>query len=223
MVMGAQHLHAMATFWYVVLAVEVWRGIAAVPAQDVAARAVSSSGRWPTLGALMGLAALVEFTAQQFGVDARIVGAAQIIPAADVHGPGPAAGAAVRSRSSRTRKHDRAELERRVQEASAQIERNFAQLAELRGRAGDRAGAQAHRRRPARRPRRQAAHHRAHQRAASASRRWRARRWKRCACRCAASPASRCRWSTRWATGAPKSCLRLQQAGVEARLERAGR
>ena len=52
----------------------------------------------------------------------------------------------------------------RVAEITAEIERNFAQLAELRVEQVTAAGAQAHRRRPARRPRREAADHRAHQR-----------------------------------------------------------
>jgi len=129
MVMGTQHLHAMATFWYVVLAVEV--GAAAL----LYLRKLwllRRSQFWPmaTLAALMGLAALVEFTAQQLGVDLRIVAAAQIIP------PLLFVALGLRmvqqyGRALQDAQHDRAELERRVQEASAQIERNFAQLADL--------------------------------------------------------------------------------------------
>jgi two-component system, NarL family, sensor histidine kinase UhpB len=87
---------------------------------------------WPMamLGALMGLAALVEFTAQQFGVDARIVGAAQIIPPLMFMALGLRL-VQQYGRQLQDAQHDRAELERRVQEASMQIERNFAQLADL--------------------------------------------------------------------------------------------
>jgi signal transduction histidine kinase len=129
LVMGAQHLHAMATFWYVVLAVEV--GAAAL----LYLRKLWLFRRahfWPmaTLGSLMALAALVEFTAQQFGVDLRVVAAAQIIP------PLLFTALGLRmvqqyGRALQDAQHDRAELERRVHEASAQIERNFAQLADL--------------------------------------------------------------------------------------------
>lgn len=129
MIMGTQHLHAMATFWYVVLAVEV--GAAAL----FYLRRMWLHRRaqfWPmaTLGVLMALAALVEFGAQQFGLDIRVIGAAQIIP------PLMFVGLGLRmvqqyGRALQDAQHDRAELERRVQEASAQIERNFAQLADL--------------------------------------------------------------------------------------------
>jgi len=86
--------------------------------------------RSAALAALMGLAALVEFSAQQFGVDLRVVAAAQIIP------PLMFTALGLRmvqqyGRALQDAQHDRAELERRVQEASAQIERNFAQLADL--------------------------------------------------------------------------------------------
>jgi len=129
MVMGAQHLHAMATFWYVVLAVEV--GAAAL----FCLNRLWQSRRdqfWPmaTLGALMAVAALVEFGAQQFSVDIRVIGAAQIIP------PLMFVGLGLRmvqqyGRQLQDAQHHRVELERRVQEASQQIERNFTQLADL--------------------------------------------------------------------------------------------
>jgi len=129
MVMGAQHLHAMATFWYVVLAVEVGAASLLYLRKTWLTRREQF---WPmaTLGALMGLAALVEFTAQQFGVDARIVGAAQIIPPLMFMALGLRL-VQQYGRQLQDAQHDRAELERRVQEASAQIERNFAQLADL--------------------------------------------------------------------------------------------
>ena len=58
----------------------------------------------------------------------------------------------------------KAQLELRVREATAEIERNFTPAGRTARRAGHRARAQAHRRRPARRPGRQAADDRAHQR-----------------------------------------------------------
>ncbi|MBE7419948.1 MAG: sensor histidine kinase [Ideonella sp.] len=129
MLAGPQHLHAMATFWYVVLAIEV--GTAAL----FCLNRLWHSRRglfWPlaTLGALMAVAALVEFGAQQFGVDIRVIGAAQIIP------PLMFVGLGLRmvqqyGRQLQDAQHDRAELERRVHEASQQIERNFTQLADL--------------------------------------------------------------------------------------------
>jgi signal transduction histidine kinase len=129
MVMGAQHLHAMATFWYVVLAVEVGAASLLYLRRMWLVRRAQF---WPmaTLGALMALAALVEFTAQQFGVDMRIVGAAQIIPPLLFMALGLRL-VQQYGRQLQDAQHDRAELERRVHEASAQIERNFAQLADL--------------------------------------------------------------------------------------------
>jgi two-component system sensor histidine kinase UhpB len=129
MVMGAQHLHAMATFWYVVLAVEVGAAALLYLRKTWLLRRAHF---WPmaTLGACMGVAALVEFTAQQFGVDVRIVGAAQIIPPLMFMALGLRL-VQQYGRQLQDAQHDRAELERRVQEASMQIERNFAQLADL--------------------------------------------------------------------------------------------
>jgi len=129
LVAGAPHLHAMATFWYVVLAVEV--GAATL----LYLRKLWRHRRtqfWPmaTLAALMGLAALVEFSAQQVGVDLRIVATAQIVPPLLFMALGMRM-VQQYGRQLRDAQHDRAELERRVHEASQQIERNFAQLADL--------------------------------------------------------------------------------------------
>jgi len=126
---GAQHLHAMATFWYVVLAVEV--GAAAL-LHLRKLWLVRRTQFWPmvTLAALMALAALVEFSAQQIGVDLRIVAAAQIVPPLLFMALGMRM-VQQYGRQLQDAEQDRAELERRVHEASTQIERNFAQLADL--------------------------------------------------------------------------------------------
>ncbi|MBL8320361.1 MAG: sensor histidine kinase [Burkholderiaceae bacterium] len=129
MVAGAQNLHAMATFWYVVLAVQIG-----------AASAFYLRKVWPDrrrqfwlmlgLGCAMGLAAALEFGAQQVGIDQRIVDAAQLLPPLLFMGLGLRM-VQQYGRALSDAQNDRVELERRVQEAAAQIERNFAQLADM--------------------------------------------------------------------------------------------
>jgi two-component system sensor histidine kinase UhpB len=98
------------------------------------------------------------------------------------------------------------QLEQRVREATAEIEHNFRQLAELRveqvtERERKRIAADLHDDLGAKlltivhtsdSP--------------NASARWRAKRWKKCACRCAASPASRCAWPTPGRLARRESC-----------------
>jgi signal transduction histidine kinase len=129
MVAGAQNLHAMATFWYVVLAIQI-----------AAASVVYLREVWPErrrqfwmmlgLGGAMGLAATLEFGAQQVGIDQRIVDAAQLLPPLLFMGLGLRM-VQQYGRALSDAQNDRVELERRVQEAAAQIERNFAQLADM--------------------------------------------------------------------------------------------
>ena len=102
-----------------------------------------------------------------------------------------------------------------MREATAEIERNFRQLAELKCGTGHGTRAQAHRRRPARRPGRQAADHRAHQRQRAHLHAWRARRWRRCGCRCAALPASPVRLTDALGDWRAEVVSRLAQAGIE--------
>jgi two-component system, NarL family, sensor histidine kinase UhpB len=129
MVAGPQRLYTMATLWYLVLALEL-----AVAAAHYLRRAWFANRRqfWTMSApaAMMSLAAVVEFAAQQFAVDVRFVDVAQLVPPVMFM----ALGFHLVQQYGRALHHaerDRAELERRVQEASAHIERNFAHLADM--------------------------------------------------------------------------------------------
>jgi signal transduction histidine kinase len=129
MIAGPQRLHAMATFWYLVLAVQI-----AVAAVHYLRKAWLLRRRqfWlmATLGGAMAVAAALEFVAQQFALDQRVLDAAQLLPPLMFMGLGLRM-AQQYGRALHDAQQDRVELERRVQDAAAQIERNFAQLADM--------------------------------------------------------------------------------------------
>ncbi len=129
MIAGAQRLHTTATFWYVVLALQI---AAAAVHYLRKAWLLRREQFWlmASLGGAMAVAAGIEFTAQQLGIEQRAVDAAQLLPPLLFMGLG------LRmvqhyGRALHDAQQDRIELERRVQDAAAQIERNFAQLADL--------------------------------------------------------------------------------------------
>jgi signal transduction histidine kinase len=82
------------------------------------------------LGAVMTAAAAVEFLAQQFTVDQGLVDFAQLVPPLMFMSLGLRM-VQQYGRALQDAQHDRAELERRVQEATTQIERSFAHLADM--------------------------------------------------------------------------------------------
>lgn len=125
---GPQRLHAVASFWYLVLALEV----AAAALWHL--RAIRKSrALWP-MAAMLGAVALagaVEFYSQWTGHrPLAALLAQQVVPVIFVlvglrlvqqHG-----------RALHNAEQGKAQLEQRVREATAEIERNFRQLAELR-------------------------------------------------------------------------------------------
>jgi two-component system sensor histidine kinase UhpB len=130
MVAGPEHLYAMASFWYVLLALQTLA--AAVFYLRTQLRAHERSF-WPMalLLCVVTLALAVEFAAQKFGIRSLPMQLAQIatpvmmvlvgLRLLQQHG-----------RALQAAEESRAHLELRIREATAEIERNFAQLAELR-------------------------------------------------------------------------------------------
>ncbi len=128
MLAGPQRLNGMALFWYLVLGVEV-----AIAAVWHLQRTHDTRNMWPmaVLMAAVTVASAIEFAAQWTGVRPLVVQAAQLVmPVSFVlvglrlvqqHGQALAQS-----------EQGRRQLEQRVREATAEIERNFRQLAELR-------------------------------------------------------------------------------------------
>jgi two-component system, NarL family, sensor histidine kinase UhpB len=129
MVAGPPRLHLMATLWYVTLALEI--GVAAVwYLKKVWPQRRHEFWVMASLGTAMALAALVEFAAQQLTPNQRLVDVAQLLPPLLFMGLGLRM-VQQYGRALHDAQQDRLELERRVHEAAAQIERNFAQLADM--------------------------------------------------------------------------------------------
>lgn len=128
LVAGPQRLHGVATAWYAVLALEV----AAAAAWHLH-RTRNTRSVWPMAALMIAVtaAAAVEFAAQWTGVRPLAVNVAQLaLPISFVlvglrlvqqHG-----------RALAQSQQDRRLLEQRVREATAEVERNFRQLSELR-------------------------------------------------------------------------------------------
>lgn len=127
---GPERLYAMASFWYLLLALQV---LAAVIFYLRTQFGTQRLAIWPmalVLGATL-LAVGVEYASQRFGVQSLWSRLAHIVtPLMMVllglrllrqHG-----------RALQAAEESKADLEQRVREATAEIERNFAQLAELR-------------------------------------------------------------------------------------------
>lgn len=129
---GPQRLHAVASFWYVVLAIEVM--LAAAWHLHHQRR---SRGRWlmtTVLGAV-GLAGAIEFAAQWLGEVASGLTLASHV--AQLAAPVIVVLVGLRlvqqhGRALTHAEHDKAVLEQRVHDATVEIERNFHQMAELR-------------------------------------------------------------------------------------------
>ena len=126
---GSDWLYLVAGLWFALLAAEA---AAAATFYLVCAFRMKSRQRWlmGVLLAVVGVSLVVEFVGQLAQWDSRIGYVAQLVPAlvflllglrlVEQYG-----------RAYLTAEQSRAELEVRIRDATAQIERNFAQLAEL--------------------------------------------------------------------------------------------
>jgi two-component system, NarL family, sensor histidine kinase UhpB len=129
-VLGPQRLHLASGVWFAALSAQV---VAAAVFYLVQARRQRSRQLWP-MAALLGLAAvslLVELIALGWRLDSRVLHVAQLLPALGFLALGLHL-VQQYGRAFQTAEQTRAELEVRIREATAQIERNFAQLSELR-------------------------------------------------------------------------------------------
>ncbi len=128
-VAGRQHLHALASAWFVLLSLEI--AVAAVVyLRDSRRRRTGQLWLMGPLLAVVGVALATEFLAQQTQADARIGHAAQLVPALIFLALGLRL-VQQYGRALESAEQGRAVREERIREATAQIERNFAQLAEL--------------------------------------------------------------------------------------------
>jgi two-component system sensor histidine kinase UhpB len=130
MLAGPQHLHALASFWYVLLALQT---LAAAVFYLRAHHQARSLSFWP-VALLVGIATVAlaaEHAAQAMGMHSALARLARIaapmllvllsLRLLQQHG-----------RARQQAEQSQAQLEVRIREATAEIERNFAQLAELR-------------------------------------------------------------------------------------------
>lgn len=129
LVAGEPRLYAVASIWFVVLTVQV---VAAVVFYLVEARRQRSRQLWPmaTLLGVVGVSLALEIAAQGWALDSRVLHVAQLLPALGFLALGLRL-VQQYGRAFQTAEQHRAELEVRIREATAQIERNFAQLSEL--------------------------------------------------------------------------------------------
>lgn len=126
---GPSRLYAVAGIWFVLLTVQ---GLAAASFYLLESRRQRSRQLWP-MAALLGTVALsltVESVAQMLPVDSRVLHVAQLLPALGFLVLGLRL-VQQYGRAFQSAEQNRAELEVRIREATAQIERNFAQLSEL--------------------------------------------------------------------------------------------
>ena len=126
---GGHRLYASSGLWYALLTAEV---VAAVAFYLLEARRQKSRQLWP-MAALLGLVGVslgVEFIGQVQPLDSRWLLVAQLLPALGFLGLGLRL-VQQYGQAFKTVEQNRAELEVRIREATAQIERNFAQLSEL--------------------------------------------------------------------------------------------
>ena len=126
---GPQRLYLVAGVWFVALAAQV---AAAASFYLLEAWRQRSRQFWPmaALLATVTLSLLIELVAQSAGLDNRVLLVAQIVPALGFLALGLRL-VQQYGRAFQTAEQNRAELEVRIREATAQIERNFAQLSEL--------------------------------------------------------------------------------------------
>ncbi len=128
--LGPQRLYLASGVWYVLLSVQV---VAAAVFYLLHARQQGRRELWPmaTLMVVVALSLLVELIAQGWQLDTRVLHVAQLLPALGFLALGLRL-VAQYGRAFQSAEQNRAELEVRIREATAQIERNFTQLSELR-------------------------------------------------------------------------------------------
>ena len=126
---GPQRLYAVATVWSALLALQV--AVAGVVCLAEAWR-LRHRHFWPmtALLAVLGVSMAVGFAAQVLPLDARIGYVAELVPALGFLALGLWL-VQQYGQAFQTVAQNRAELEVRIREATAQIERNFTQLSEL--------------------------------------------------------------------------------------------
>ena len=126
---GGQRLHAVASIWYVVLGVQVSLAVLFYLRECHRQR---SRQLWPMAALLgvVGLSLTCEVIALTWPLDSRILHVAQLLPALGFLVLGLRL-VQQYGRAFQSAEQNRAELEVRIREAAAQIERNFAQLSEL--------------------------------------------------------------------------------------------
>ena len=126
---GPLHLYTATAVWSVLLTAQI---AAAAVFYLKAARRQQSPQFWPmaALLALLALSLTVDFAAQQLPLDARIGYVAELLPALGFLALGLLL-VQQYGRAFLSAEQNRAELEVRIREATAQIERNFTQLSEL--------------------------------------------------------------------------------------------
>jgi two-component system, NarL family, sensor histidine kinase UhpB len=126
---GPGRLYTVAGIWFVLLTMQ---GVAAAGFYLIESRRQRSRQLWP-MAALMGTVAVslvVESAAQMLPIDSRVLHVAQLLPALGFLALGLRL-VQQYGRAFQSAEQNRAELEVRIREATAQIERNFAQLSEL--------------------------------------------------------------------------------------------
>ena len=127
---GPQRLYLVASAWYTLLSIEI---LAAAALYLIDSHRRKQPRQFWLMGPLLGLvgvALATEFLAQQSQLDVRIGYAAQLVPSLVFLTLGLRL-VQQYGRALQSAEQGRAELEVRIREATAQIERNFAQLAEL--------------------------------------------------------------------------------------------
>ena len=127
--LGPQRLHMASGLWFAALAAQ---SLAAAVFYLMQSRRQRSRQLWP-MAALMGVVALsllVDLIALGWRLDSKLLHVAQLLPALGFLALGLRL-VQQYGRAFQTAEQTRAELEVRIREATAQIERNFAQLSEL--------------------------------------------------------------------------------------------
>ncbi len=129
LVAGPQRLYPVASVWFALLSLEI--GVAAAYyLLDTHRRRQRQLWLMGPLLGIVGVALATEFLAQQTRLDVRIGYVAQLVPSLIFMALGLRL-VQQYGRALESAEQGRAELEVRIREATAQIERNFAQLSEL--------------------------------------------------------------------------------------------
>jgi two-component system sensor histidine kinase UhpB len=126
---GPQRLYPMATAWFALLSLEIGVAAAYYLLETHRRRQQQLWLMGPLLG-VVGVALATEFLAQQTALDVRVGYVAQLVPSLVFMALGLRL-VQQYGRALESAEQGRAELEVRIREATAQIERNFAQLSEM--------------------------------------------------------------------------------------------